>query len=63
MSGRLAALVSGGEIFYLGLLWMNTHDLAAPMAAGLLAGSVEAAFLLRTLGPRKAQARQRNLSA
>lgn len=45
VAARLAAVLAGCEIAYLGLLWLNVDDLTAPVVAALIAGAVEFAFM------------------
>lgn len=45
VAARLAAILAGCEVAYLGLLWLNVDDLTAPVVAALIAGAVEFTFM------------------
>jgi hypothetical protein len=41
VAARFAGAISSFEVFYLGLLWLETGDLAAPLAAALAINAVD----------------------
>lgn len=51
--GQLAASLAVIEVAYLGLLWHETGDLAAPLAAALAAGCVDFWYIRRALVPQR----------
>lgn len=53
MATRFAAALGALEVIYLGGLWQQTGDLAAPMAAALVAAAVDFSHMRRLAAPAK----------
>ena len=54
---QLAAGLAVVEVVYLGVLWQETGDLAAPLVAALAASSVDFAHIRRNISlPKRKQA-------
>lgn len=51
-ASTVLAALSAGEVFFLGLLWRLTDDMAAPLAASMMMSSVEYAFM-RKMGTKR----------
>ena len=47
----LLAVVTAGEVIFMGLLWRLTDDMAAPMAAATMMTAVEYAFVKKLVDP------------
>ena len=56
VSARFAGALSSFEIFYLGMLWLETGDLSAPLVAAMALNAVDFARVCREIPPPKVDA-------
>lgn len=49
VAARVAAILAGCEVAYLGVLWLQVDDLTAPVVAALIAGAVEFTFMTQRI--------------
>ena len=45
----MLAVLTAGEVSFLGLLWRVTDDMAAPLAAAMILTAVEYAFIKKVI--------------
>lgn len=52
---QLAGILAAVEVAYLGVMWQETGDLAAPIVAALAASAVDFYHIRRSIAPPAAQ--------